>query len=130
MKTDVIVMGGGIAGMTTACRTVQLGGSVMVLEKGADLNYPCNSRFTGGVLHVVIAIPLRTRPCYARRLRFCRPVPIWRSNGVCAPWPGISNPLHRKENEQPFITATSPGCAAQSFVAADDLRWGNHCSLL
>lgn len=49
---DVVVIGGGMAGMSAACRAAQLGLRVTVLEKGTAESYPCNTRFSGGTLHV------------------------------------------------------------------------------
>jgi len=51
-EVDLIVMGGGIAGLTAANRAAQLGLRVTVLEKGATEKYLCNTRYTGGTLHV------------------------------------------------------------------------------
>jgi fumarate reductase flavoprotein subunit len=49
---DVIVVGGGIAGLTAAARAAQQGLRVGVLERGSDERYPCNSRYSGGILHI------------------------------------------------------------------------------
>ena len=49
---DVIVVGGGIAGLSAANRAAQQGLKVAVLERGADERYLCNSRYSGGVLHI------------------------------------------------------------------------------
>lgn len=49
---DVAVVGGGIAGMVAAVRCAELGLRVLVLEKGEDERYCCNSRFTGGAFHI------------------------------------------------------------------------------
>lgn len=49
---DLIVVGGGLAGLTAANRAAQLGLRVLVLEKGAEEKYLCNTRYTGGTLHV------------------------------------------------------------------------------
>jgi len=54
---NLIVMGGGIAGLTAAVRATQLGKRVVVLEKGLDTAYPCNSRFTGGAMHICYRDP-------------------------------------------------------------------------
>lgn len=52
VQYDVVVIGGGLAGLTAAARAAQLGLKVLVLERGADERYPCNSRYSGGVLHL------------------------------------------------------------------------------
>jgi fumarate reductase flavoprotein subunit len=49
---DVVVVGGGIAGLTAANRAAQLGLRAIVLEKGSGPQYLCNSRFSGGILHI------------------------------------------------------------------------------
>jgi fumarate reductase flavoprotein subunit len=49
---DVIVIGAGIAGLVAANRAAQLGKRVVVLEKGRDEKYLCNSRYTYGTFHI------------------------------------------------------------------------------
>ncbi len=49
---DLVVVGGGIAGMVAAVRAAELGLSALVCEQGADERYLCNSRFTGGAFHL------------------------------------------------------------------------------
>jgi fumarate reductase flavoprotein subunit len=49
---DLIVIGGGIAGLTAANRAAQLGLRALVLEQGSADKYLCNTRYTGGTLHV------------------------------------------------------------------------------
>jgi len=49
---DVVVVGGGIAGLSAANRAAQQGLKVALLERGADERYLCNSRYSGGVLHI------------------------------------------------------------------------------
>ena len=49
---DLLVVGGGIAGLTAANRAAQLGLRVIVLERGAEERYRCNSRYSGGIFHV------------------------------------------------------------------------------
>jgi fumarate reductase flavoprotein subunit len=51
---DVVVIGGGIAGMIAANRAAQLGLRAIVLEQGSDAKYRCNTRFTGGTFHVAM----------------------------------------------------------------------------
>ena len=52
IEADLIVVGGGIAGLTAANRAAQLGLKAVVLEKGSAEKYLCNTRYTGGTLHV------------------------------------------------------------------------------
>jgi fumarate reductase flavoprotein subunit len=51
---DVVVVGGGIAGLSTANRAAQQGLKVAVLERGRGPQYLCNSRYSGGVLHIAM----------------------------------------------------------------------------
>jgi fumarate reductase flavoprotein subunit len=51
MDADVVIVGGGLAGLVTATRAGELGLKALVLEAGADADYLCNSRMTGGVIH-------------------------------------------------------------------------------
>ena len=52
VATDLVVVGGGMAGLTAGARAAELGLSVIVLERGADPRYPANARWSGGVYHV------------------------------------------------------------------------------
>lgn len=56
---DVAVVGGGLAGMTAAVRSAELGLRTIVLEKGEDEDYPCNTRYSGGLIHVAYHDPKR-----------------------------------------------------------------------
>ena len=49
---DVAVVGAGIAGLTAGARLAERGVRVVVLEKGAGEDYPCNVRISGGVFHI------------------------------------------------------------------------------
>jgi fumarate reductase flavoprotein subunit len=51
-RYDVVVVGGGLAGLCAALRAAERGGSVLVLEQGPGERYPCNSRASGGIFHV------------------------------------------------------------------------------
>ena len=54
IETDVVVVGAGMAGLVAANRAAQLGLKVLVLEQGEADKYLCNSRYTGGTLHVAM----------------------------------------------------------------------------
>jgi fumarate reductase flavoprotein subunit len=49
---DVIVIGAGIAGLVAANRAAQLGKRAIVLEKGSEDKYICNSRYAYGTFHI------------------------------------------------------------------------------
>ena len=49
---DVTVVGGGLAGLVTAVRATELGLRVALIEQGGGEQYPCNSRYSGGILHI------------------------------------------------------------------------------
>ncbi len=53
-KYDLVVIGGGIAGLIAACRAGQLGLKACLLEKGSADRYLCNTRFTGGTIHICL----------------------------------------------------------------------------
>ena len=50
--SDVVVVGGGIAGLTAANRAAQQGLKVVLLERGVNERYLCNTRYSGGVIHI------------------------------------------------------------------------------
>ncbi len=52
MSYDLIIIGGGIAGLSTAVRSIEQGLKPLVLEKGHEPDYACNARYSGGVVHV------------------------------------------------------------------------------
>lgn len=54
---DVVVVGGGLAGMTVANRAVLQGMSVVVLEKGEEERYLCNSRIASGSFNLAHCDP-------------------------------------------------------------------------
>lgn len=49
---DVVVVGGGIAGLSAASRAAELGLRVALLERGTGEQYLNNTRYSGGILHV------------------------------------------------------------------------------
>jgi fumarate reductase flavoprotein subunit len=58
MDADVIIVGGGFAGLVAANRAAELGLKAIVLEQGSGPEYLCNSRITGGVIHFATESPL------------------------------------------------------------------------
>lgn len=57
---DLIVIGAGLAGLVAALRATELGLRPLVLEKGSGEDYPCNSRHSGGILHIGFHDPCRS----------------------------------------------------------------------
>lgn len=57
LETDLAIVGAGIAGLVAANRAAELGARVLVLEKGEDEHYACNSRIATGVLNVAHTDP-------------------------------------------------------------------------
>lgn len=51
---DVIVVGGGLAGLSAALRAAEHGLRVVVFEAGTDEAYLCNSRIAGGLFHIAL----------------------------------------------------------------------------
>ncbi len=51
---EVIVVGGGIAGLVTANRAAELGKRTAVLERGTEDRYLCSTRYTGGTFHICL----------------------------------------------------------------------------
>lgn len=49
---EVIVIGGGIAGLVAANRAAELGKRTVVLERGTEDRYLCSTRYTGGTFHI------------------------------------------------------------------------------
>ena len=66
MEADLVVVGGGIAGLTAANRAAELGCRVLIVEKGEDERYLCNSRIATGVLNVAHTDP-HSDPAVLRR---------------------------------------------------------------
>jgi fumarate reductase flavoprotein subunit len=54
---DVVVVGGGLAGLTVANRVAESRLSVVVLEKGEQENYLCNSRIASGSFNLAHSDP-------------------------------------------------------------------------
>ena len=52
MTHDLVIIGGGIAGLTPALRAPELNLKPLVREKGVPPDYPCNARFSGGIVNV------------------------------------------------------------------------------
>ena len=52
LEAHAVVVGAGISGLVTALRLAELGIKPMVLERGTEDKYPCNTRIAGGAFHV------------------------------------------------------------------------------
>jgi fumarate reductase flavoprotein subunit len=61
MQFDVVTVGGGFSGLVPACRAVELGLSIAVLEARTEQRYPCSSRFATGATNVM-GLPIMTAP--------------------------------------------------------------------
>ena len=51
-RVDLVVIGGGLAGLTAGLRAAEAGLRVFLVEQGDGADYPCNSRYSGGIFHV------------------------------------------------------------------------------
>ncbi|HEV7416620.1 MAG TPA: FAD-dependent oxidoreductase, partial [Tianweitania sediminis] len=56
---DLIIVGGGLAGLVAGVRAAEMGLRPVILEKGSGGDYPCNSRQSGGILHIGFHDPFR-----------------------------------------------------------------------
>ena len=65
---DVVVIGGGIAGMVAANRAAELGKRVAVLEQSTEVQYICNSRITYGTFHINFTSPDATEDELVRKV--------------------------------------------------------------
>ncbi|MBV9237214.1 MAG: FAD-binding protein [Xanthobacteraceae bacterium] len=54
MNADVVIVGGGLAGLAAGLTAAAGGARVSVLEQGADPRYLCNSRITMGVFQIAL----------------------------------------------------------------------------
>ena len=68
---DVLVIGGGIAGMVAGNRAAQLGKRVAVLEKSPEPKYICNSRITYGTFHINFTSPTAPEDELTRKIEAC-----------------------------------------------------------
>ena len=59
--TDLVIIGGGLGGLTAGVRAAELGLRATLLEKGDGEQYPCNSRWSGGIIHVAMR-DIRRKP--------------------------------------------------------------------
>jgi len=61
MRFDVVTIGGGFSGLVSACRAAELGLKAAVLEARTEERYPCSSRWSTGVAHVM-SLPILSEP--------------------------------------------------------------------
>ncbi|MET0782537.1 MAG: FAD-dependent oxidoreductase [Microbacterium sp.] len=67
-NVDVVCVGGGLAGASAALRAAELGLRAAVLEQGDDEHYSCNTRISGGTLHVAYLSPYESPEVLAAAL--------------------------------------------------------------
>ena len=56
-QADVVIMGGGLAGLVAGNRALELGLSAIILERGSDPDYLCDSRVATGAIHLASTSP-------------------------------------------------------------------------
>jgi len=57
---DFVIVGGGLAGLAAGLRAQELGLRSVVIEKGTEPNYLCNTRMSGGVIHAAYKQVMRS----------------------------------------------------------------------
>jgi fumarate reductase flavoprotein subunit len=62
IHSDVVIVGGGLAGLAAANRCAELGLRIVVLEQGSDEQYLCNSRYAAGFLNCGYRHDIREGP--------------------------------------------------------------------
>jgi fumarate reductase flavoprotein subunit len=60
VEYNLIIVGGGLAGLTAGVRALELDQRTLIIEKGEGESYPCNSRHSGGILHIGFLDPYRS----------------------------------------------------------------------
>jgi fumarate reductase flavoprotein subunit len=56
-ETDVVIMGGGLAGLVAGNRARELGLQAIIVEQGLDEDYLCDSRVATGAIHLASSSP-------------------------------------------------------------------------
>jgi fumarate reductase flavoprotein subunit len=64
-EVDVAIVGGGLAGLSAAVRSAERGAEVLVLERGEDERYLCNSRLAMGFF-TIASLDMRSDPAVVR----------------------------------------------------------------
>ncbi len=107
-KVEVVVVGGGLAGLATACVLAEAGVEVLVVERG---DYSGSKNVTGGRLYLEPVRPYPARPVGRRPVRAAR--------GQGAPDDDGAGVFAHRRAEQPPLP---PGAAVQRDRAARHLR--------
>ena len=70
-RTDapVVVVGAGLAGLAAGLRLSELGVPTQILEAREEEFYPCNTRQSGGVLHVAFRSVFEAPSALSRAIR-------------------------------------------------------------
>ncbi|HET6447692.1 MAG TPA: FAD-dependent oxidoreductase [Conexibacter sp.] len=104
MSTDVVVMGGGVVGITAAYELARDGARVTLLERGAELGWACSAG-NAGMVSSTHALPLASPSALRQGLRW-----MWRRDSpfYMRPRPGLLPWLAR------FTAASTPGRAERA----------------
>ncbi|MGE0797704.1 MAG: FAD-binding protein, partial [Lautropia sp.] len=66
---DLVCIGGGMAGLVAANRALQLGMKTLLVEVGTAARYLCNTRMSGGALHLCMNDLSSPEPVVLERIR-------------------------------------------------------------
>lgn len=114
-QADVVVVGGGLAGLSAAARAAEGGAAVRVLEQGEEDAYPCNSRYAGGMMHLAFQDARVEPEALGARLRT-----------ICPPDldPDLLDIIGRNARETFRWLAATGGAR---FIRAGPAHWQTHC---
>jgi len=68
-EAPVVIIGAGLAGLATALRLTEMGFPARILEVREEEDYPCNTRYSGGVLHVAFRSVFEDASLLSRAIR-------------------------------------------------------------
>lgn len=130
MKSDVVVVGGGVAGLSVAYELARLGASVTVLERGSGVGEECSAG-NAGMVASTHAMPLASPAALREGLRY-----MWRPDSpfyirprlAMLPWllryAKASTPAKARDSAQLLAALTQMGLELHREMAADGLQTG------